>query len=183
MVLRGTFTSATTLAPREHTGGKSADNIQWCERRLLARIHKLTLDGFRKRVQPVSPAEYWNFLVHHQHLHPSTQVDSPLGVQQLVAQLQGFELPAGAWESRILSVRVKDYDPQWLDQLFMMGELVWGRLQPPRRDQDAGPSMATLSKTMPLSLARREDLPWLLPPERESAEHLARGNAAAGAFR
>lgn len=159
--------------------GRFSDENQWCERRLLTRIHKLTLDGLRKRVQPVTPTEYWNFLLHWQHVHPDAHVDGPLGVPQLVAQLQGFELPAGAWESRILAVRTKDYDPQWLDQQFLMGELVWGRLQPPRRDENDRPSMATLSKTMPLSLARREDLPWLLPPQRESAEKLARGNAAA----
>ncbi len=179
------------LAAREETEGNDAPSsptansrrakseAQWCERRLLARIHKLTLDGLRKRVQPVSPADFWNFLVHHQHVAAATQVDGPVGMQQLVAQLQGFELPAGAWESRILAARVKDYDPQWLDEQFLMGELVWGRLQPPQRDQERGPSMATLSKTMPLSLARREDLPWLLPPDRKSAETLARGDAQA----
>jgi ATP-dependent Lhr-like helicase len=159
--------------------GRFSGEDEWCERRLLTRIHKLTLDGLRKRVQAVTPAEYWAFLAHYQHVHPESQLDGPVGVQNLVAKLQGYELPAGAWERHILGPRMKDYDPQWLDQLFLMGELVWGRLQPPKRDQDAGPSMATLSKTVPLSFARREDLPWLLPPERESAERLARGNALA----
>lgn len=178
LVLRGNFTASDTTVEEQVVETNAADT-QWCERRLLARIHKLTLDGLRKRVQPVSPTEYWNFLAHYQHAHPQSRVETPVGVQQLVAQLQGYELPAGAWESRILALRVKGYEPQWLDQLFLMGEVVWGRLQPPRRDQSEGPSMATLSKTMPLSLARREDLPWLLPPGRESAEPLARGNALA----
>ncbi|HTN74827.1 MAG TPA: DEAD/DEAH box helicase, partial [Pirellulaceae bacterium] len=167
LVLRGRFSSIG-----EH------DEIEWCERRLLARIHKLTLDGLRKRIQPVEPADYWNYLTRHQRLEPAHRASGPVGVREVVAQLQGFELPAGAWESRLLAARVQDYDPQWLDQLFLMGELMWGRLQPPRRDEDAGPSMATLSRMMPLSLALREDLPWLLPPDRQSAEPLARGNAS-----
>jgi ATP-dependent Lhr-like helicase len=76
-------------------------------------------------------------------------------------------MPAGAWE-RVLAARLADYDPLWLDQLFLSGEVVWGRLRPPRRGEEDGPSMATLSRTMPISLVLREDLGWLLPPERDA---------------
>ena len=80
--------------------------------------------------------------------------------------MQGFELPAGVWESKVLAPRLADYDPQWLDHLFLSGELVWGRLRPPQRDEEDGPGMAALTRSMPISLALREDLPWLLPDER-----------------
>ena len=82
-------------------------------------------------------------------------------------QLQGFELAAGAWERLILAPRVKNYDPHWLDELFLGGELVWGRLRPPKRsDDDDAPNVAALTRAIPISLAFREDLPWLLPPDR-----------------
>ena len=86
-------------------------------------------------------------------------------------------MPAGAWESRVLAARVADYDSQWLDHLFLAGEAMWGRLRPPRRDESDGPSMAALTRTVPISLLLREDLAWLLPDDRTSGENFARGNA------
>ena len=150
--------------------------VQWCDRRLLARIHRLTIDGLRRRIQPVNAQEFLRFLIQH---HGLTQVDrtGPLGVQQSIQQLQGFELPAGAWEYPVLAARIKDYDPAWLDQLFLSGELVWGRLRPPERDEEAGPSRVPLTRAMSMALVRREDLPWLLPKDRVALERHCRGNA------
>lgn len=168
-VLRGKF-----AAP---SAGNS-DEVQWCDRRLLARIHRLTLDGLRRRIQPVEPADFLRFLVHHHHLDSYQLWGGPVGVREAVAQLKGFEMPAGAWEQSVLAARVGDYDPQWLDNLFLSGEVVWGRLRPPRRDEADGPSMAALTRMVPLSLALRDDLPWLLPQDRADTSAVTRGNAA-----
>ncbi|MEX2174520.1 MAG: DEAD/DEAH box helicase, partial [Pirellulaceae bacterium] len=141
-------------------------NVEWCERRLLARIHRLTLDGLRRRIEPVPPETYWQYLLAHHHLVGDGQRQGELGLREAIAQLQGFELPAGVWESKVLAPRLAQYDPQALDHLFLAGELVWGRLRPPKRDEEAGKGMAALTRNMPISLALREDLPWLLAPER-----------------
>jgi ATP-dependent Lhr-like helicase len=87
-------------------------------------------------------------------------------------------MPAGAWERGVLPARVNDYDPAWLDQLSFSGELVWGRLQPPRRGEDDGPSAAAITRAVPISLCLRSSLGWLLPAERPSLESFARSNAA-----
>jgi ATP-dependent helicase Lhr and Lhr-like helicase len=145
---------------------------------LLARIHRLTLSGLRRQIQPVEPREFLNFLCHHQHLAPASHWGGPVGVREAVAQLQGFELPAGAWEDRVLAARVGEYDPVWLDQLFLAGEVVWGRLNPPRRDDEAPPSMAMLTRVVPISLLVREELAGLLAPERGPAGVPLRWGAA-----
>ncbi len=163
VVLRGRFTPAA----QSHDKNAADAPVEWCERRLLARIHRRTLDGLRKRIQPVEPADYWRFLVRWQHVGEESW-GGPVGARETVAQLQGFELPAGAWEGRVLAARLADYNSDWLDQLFMAGEVVWGRLRPPRREAEDGPSMAGLTRTMPISLTLREDLHWLLPSDREA---------------
>ena len=112
----------------------------------------------------------------HQRLSNDNHWAGPLGVREAIGQLQGFEMPAGAWE-QVLAARVADYDPQWLDQLFLSGEAMWGRLRPPRRDESDGPSMAALTRTVPISLLLREDLPWLLPTDRPDVAAFARPNA------
>ncbi|MEO8495596.1 MAG: DEAD/DEAH box helicase, partial [Planctomycetota bacterium] len=92
-----------------------------------------------------------------------------VGVREAIGQLQGFEIPAGAWETKILSARCQDYDPQWLDHLFMAGEVAWGRLRTPKRDEATGKFAAAMTRSMPISLVLREDLPWLLTAEREAS--------------
>ncbi len=179
VVLRGQFVAesdeASENAPDQQSAGDGAetpspaDDVQWCDRRLLARIHRLTLDGLRRRIQPVEPADFVRFLLAHHGIGVETVPSGPLRLRQTIAQLEGFELPAGAWEHHVLAPRIDDYDPQWLDQLFLSGEVVWGRLRPPRRDESDGPSMAMLTRTVPISLSLRDDLPWLLPPDRADA--------------
>jgi ATP-dependent Lhr-like helicase len=172
LVMRGRFTEAA-----QHAGASDAATIEWCERRLLARIHRMTLDGLRKQIQSVEPAQFMQFLTHHQHVEREQTWGGAVGVREAIAQLQGFELPAGAWEQRVLATRVGDYDPQWLDHLFLSGEVVWGRLSPPVRGAEEGPSMAAMTRSVPISLVLREDLPGLLSPERTSAAQWARPNA------
>jgi ATP-dependent helicase Lhr and Lhr-like helicase len=160
-VLRGRFTAGAgdVAAPSEAR--------EWCERRLLARIHRLTLDGARRKIQPVSPEDFWRFLAVHQGLAPGAQREGPAGLRETLAQLQGFEAPAAAWEADLLSGRVKEYDPDWLDGLSFSGEMAWGRLNAPRRSEEetAPVSGGGLTRVVPLSLVLREDLPWLLKTE------------------
>ena len=156
LVLRGSFSQAPSAA----TDGRPTE---WCDRRLLARIHRMTMAGLRAQIRPVEPEVYLAFLARHHRLTGSLRWGGPVGAREAIAQLQGFELPAGAWESRVLAARMAQYDPAWLDSLFLSGEVVWGRMNPPRRDEDARPSAAGLSRVVPISLMLREDLPALLP--------------------
>jgi ATP-dependent helicase Lhr and Lhr-like helicase len=100
----------------------------WCDRRLLARIQRYTLERLRAEIEPVSGSVYRRFLLAWQHVLPDHQLEGPAGVARVVAQLAGFELPSVAWEKRVLAARVKGYRPDWLDQLALSGEIAWGRL-------------------------------------------------------
>ena len=172
VVMRGKFSESSRFGVQGSEGA-----IEWCERRLLARIHRLTLDGLRRRIEPVAPEVYWQYLLEHQHVTESNQLQGDLGLREVIAQLEGFELPAGVWEHKVLAVRMQEPDSQWLDHLFLSGELVWGRLRPPKRDENDAPGMAAMTRSMPISLALREDLPWLLPEERPDVSAHA-GSAA-----
>jgi ATP-dependent Lhr-like helicase len=142
---------------------------QWCERRLLARIHRLTLDGLRRQIQPVEVADFIRFLLEHHHLTAVTRLTGRRALVDVIEQLQGCEIPAGAWEHEILSARLAEYDPAWLDELSLSGHVAWGRLQPPRRGDDA-PARALLTRVVPIALGFREDMNWLVPPARSAFE-------------
>ncbi|MGQ0550856.1 MAG: Lhr family helicase, partial [Armatimonadota bacterium] len=114
-VLRGRFTP----------GG---DELEWCERRLLSRIHRLTLGRLRREIEPVSTADFMRFLFRWQHVQPGTQLHGRDGVAQIIGQLQGLELPAPAWEEHVLPSRVRPYDPADLEYLCLSGTVTWGRL-------------------------------------------------------
>jgi len=103
---------------------------EWCDRRLLARIHRLTVDGLRRQIRPVNREEFMLFLARWQHVAPGTQLVGVRGLQQVLSQLQGFELPANAWETQILSKRIRKYSSEELDQLCMTGTIGWGRISP-----------------------------------------------------
>jgi ATP-dependent Lhr-like helicase len=131
-----------------------AEETEWCDRRLLARIHRATLDRLRKEIEPVTAADFMRFLFAWQHADPEYRVEGPLGVAAVAGLLQGFEVPAAAWESEIISLRVARYDPAWLDQLCLSGELVWMRLFPPADlDGHAGATRAS-----PISLLYRNQM-------------------------
>jgi ATP-dependent Lhr-like helicase len=145
-VLRGKF----------HPG---APELEWCDRRLLARIHRLTLNRLRAEIQPVSIAEYLRFLQVWQRADPEHNAEGPAGVQAVLELLDGFELPAAAWEPEVLALRVKDYSPQWLDQLCFTGHIGWGRLTAPQVQKSR--PFAPL-RSSPMALFSRENLPhWL----------------------
>ncbi len=128
---------------------------EWCERRLLARINRYTLKRLRAEIEPVSAADYLRFLARWQRLAPGEQMEGPDAVAAVIAQLEGFQAPAVAWETEILPARVTGYDPQWLDDLCRAGRVVWTRLDAPRveRERVAGPVRAT-----PVTLVMRRNL-------------------------
>jgi len=105
-------------------GGRQA----WCERRLLARIHRYTIDRLRQEIEPVPAAVFWRFLSSWQHADEEHRLEGPRGVAEVVRQLAGFEIPAAAWETSVLPSRVRGYRPDWLDQVTLTGEVVWGRI-------------------------------------------------------
>src|SRR5579859_397734 len=145
-VLRGNFTGSATPAPRspvelDATGQPGAavptQQTEWCERRLLARIHRLTVGMLRKQIEPVTAAAFMRWLKRWQHVAPGTQVSGERGTLEVLQQLQGFEIPANAWERQVLARRIVDYDPAWLDQLCLTGAVGWGRLSPHPATVDA----------------------------------------------
>jgi ATP-dependent Lhr-like helicase len=119
-VIRGHFTPGTS-------------EIEWCARRLLARIHSYTLNRLRQEIEPVSTSDFIRFLLAWQKVAPEHQMEGPDSVRALIEQLEGFEAPAAAWEGEILPARLLEYDPTWLDALCLAGEVVWARLTPPVR--------------------------------------------------
>ncbi|MGC2636473.1 MAG: DEAD/DEAH box helicase, partial [Acidobacteriaceae bacterium] len=92
-------------------------DVEWCERRILQRIHKRTLHTLRKQIEPVTPAVYMRFLLDWQHLGEQRQLSGEQGVLEALRGLEGFEAPAAEWERTILPQRVAAYDPRWLDAL------------------------------------------------------------------
>ena len=106
----------------------AGDAMEWCERGLLSRIHRLTLGRLRREIEAVSPADFFRFLLAWQHVQPGTQLHGRDGVRQVIAQLQGLELPGPAWERDVLPARIAEYDPRDLEQLCLAGEVAWGRL-------------------------------------------------------
>jgi ATP-dependent Lhr-like helicase len=179
-VLRGKFTPESI---RLTTDDELA--IEWCERRLLARIHRLTLEGLRKQIEPVPPEQFLRYLARHQHALPVSRLRGQAGLLEVIEQLQGFEAPAGHWEKYLLPTRVENYDPAWLDMLTLTGYVAWGRLCPTRRSEDRARPAKALTRNIPITLMLRRDLPWLLEKDpairgRQPPE-VARGAAAAPA--
>jgi len=121
----------------------------WCDRRLLARIHRYTVERLRREIEPVSAAQFLRFLGCWQHADPQHHLEGPRGVAAALVQLAGFEAPAAAWEASILPARVRGYKREWLDQLTASGEIVWGRFW--------GAGASAIRRT-PLTFAPREDL-------------------------
>jgi ATP-dependent Lhr-like helicase len=165
IVLRGRFTPEATRAD-----SKDDLTLEWCERRLLARIHRLTLEGLRKQIEPVLAEQFVRFAFSHQHVAPASRLRGQIGLLEAIEQLQGFEAPAGHWERHLLPARVEDYDPSWLDMLTLTGQVVWGRLCPRRRDEDRARPAKPLTRSIPITLMLRRDLPWLLSTARPAAE-------------
>jgi len=155
-----------------------AEGEEWCERRLLARIHRYTLDRLRREIEPVPQADYLRFLLAWQRLDPEEQAEGPESLHALLAQLEGFEAAAAAWEGELLPARMKEYDPAWLDALCLAGRYVWGRATAPDPEgaRKSGPVRAT-----PIALLSRGNLPlWreIAPPSDAAELDLSAGARA-----
>lgn len=176
-VLRGRFTPSARNTETE---------TEWCNRRLLARIHRMTLGRLRKEIEPVNSADFMRFLFSWQHVTRGTQLHGADGTLHILKQLQGYEISASAWEQDILPKRVSRYTPELLDQLCLSGEVMWGRLSPhpsfslPPESEPRGRRVRP-TRVAPITFFLREDTPWLLPPDfqRDGISHAARSVADA----
>ena len=164
--------------------------VEWCHRRLLARIHRLTIGRLRKEIEPVSAAEFIRFLFQWQHASPGARLHGEVGLLEVAKQLGGFEAAASAWESQILRVRLAKYEPEWLDRLCLSGAVMWGRLTPhPRLMQELSPlpgRRVVPTRVAPVSVFAREDAVALLAAAGEGMQHMdinARLGASAQAVR
>ncbi|MGC2734540.1 MAG: hypothetical protein WA212_11655, partial [Candidatus Acidiferrales bacterium] len=164
-ILRGQFTDS------------SHGTTERCDRRLLARIHRLTLGSLRKQIQPVTAAQFMRWLLRWQHLTPETKLLGERGTLEALQQLQGFEAPANAWEQQILARRIANYDPKVLDQLCLTGAVGWGRVSPhpaTLAENGGGIRRVVPTSTAPLTFFIREDSEWMI------SRHSTIGDETAG---
>ena len=151
-VLRGRFTA-------------DAASIEWCERRLLARIHRYTLGRLRREIEPASRSEFVRFLFEWQRVKPDDRREGDEALAGVIAELEGFAAPAAAWETEILPARIVGFTPDMLDRLCLAGRASWARLAPPVRET-AGRSFGPIRST-PIALfsrqGRRQASLWLAP--------------------
>jgi ATP-dependent Lhr-like helicase len=148
-VMRGHFTAGAD-APRED---------EWCERHLLARIHRYTIGRLRREIEPVEPRDFLRFLCDWQRVAPGARVNGPEALASVLTQLEGFEAPASAWESDLLPARVADYSIGWLDDLCTAGRVTWARLRNAPSDSGAGRN-APVRGTPIVLLPRRQLATW-----------------------
>jgi ATP-dependent Lhr-like helicase len=157
------------------------DEVEWCDRRLLQRIHRLTVGRLRREIAPLSPQDFMRFLFRWHHLDAESKLRGPAGVARVISLLQGFEAPAAAWERELIPSRMKQYVGEWLEHACFSGEVAWGRLTTrevappspaPRRGlpvEAPAPVKArrpTVTRAASLTFARRADLDWLLEAAR-----------------
>jgi ATP-dependent Lhr-like helicase len=144
---------------------------RWCARHVLVRLHVASRTRRRRHVEPASMADFVRFLACWQHVAPGTRAEGRAGLLAVIEQLQGLEVAAGEWERHVLPDRVAGYDPRWLDELCLAGDVAWGRLTPRADagggDDDAAPVVnrrgsSTPSPATPLAIVTRPDLVWLL---------------------
>ena len=165
-VLRGRFTD------------QAPEVVEWCDRRLLARIHRLTLGRLRKEIEPVTAAQFMRWLLRWQHLAPGTQLAGERGTLEVLQQLQGYEAPASAWEREILARRIKNYDGAVLDQLCLNGTIGWGRLSPhPAFLHEATDRNYRVipTKVAPVTFFLRDNVEWIFAEHRAAVTAEMRG--------
>ena len=163
-VLRGRFTP----------GRSGEDAVEWCDRRLLQRIHRLTVGRLRRDIEPLSPQDFMRFLFRWHHLEPDLKLRGHTGLAKAVSLLQGWEAPAASWELDLLPARMNGYQPDWLEKACWQGEVAWARmtlreprpLSGPRRGVDTSPAElrrpVAPGRNALLTFARREELEWML---------------------
>ncbi len=160
-ILRGRFRPA----PQD-------SEIEWCNRRILARIHRLTLSRLRREIEPVTASQFYAFLFRWQHAGAGAQLHGADGLLEIIRQLQGYEAPASAWEPRLLAERIARYEPGLLDELCLSGEVMWARVSPHPALEDPERRVRP-SRIAPISFFLREDAEWLLDNARKEEPHTA----------
>ena len=180
---------AEGFAMRGHFTDMAAD--EWCERRLLARIHRYTVKRLRAEIEPVQAREFIRFLCEWQHVLPEARMQGSDALAAVLAQLEGFEAPAAAWETEVLPSRMVEYEPQWLDEHCRAGRVIWARLAArmsqsaaqgadPDRGRGASPVRST-----PITLLSRRNVPlWAALTDQSDLAHLtSRGQVVADFLR
>lgn len=172
-VLRGTFRPREAFPSSQTRDAKL--EIEWCDRRLLARIHRRTVLTLRREIQTVSASDFMRFLFRWQHVAPTAKLHGEPGLQTVLEQLAGFEAAASAWEPHVLRSRIADYRPDTLDYLCLRGIITWGRLTPPTPDHNLlgvkQKKRVIPTSLAPISLFPRNDADWLLGLARKEPKH------------
>ena len=161
-----------------------AGSEEWCERRLLARIHHYTVKRLRAEIEPVSARDFMRFLFAWQRVGAARMEGTDaLGV--VVSQLEGFEAAAGAWESEILPARLKGYESDWLDDLCLAGRATWARLRPINARLNGSESKPSPVRSTPITLlSRRHASLWSsLSPKADGAAPSPAAQAVASYIR
>jgi len=184
--MRGRYTSIAegSTAKGSTAEGPNGAEEEWCERRLLARIHRYTVKRLRAEVEPVTARDFIRFLCDWQRVLPESRMQGSDGLAAVLAQLEGFEAPAGAWESEILPSHIAEYDPSWLDEHCRAGRFVWSRLSargaPRDADSDSVRGASPVRSTPIVLLARRNVAAWsALAGRADAAQLTSRARAVA----
>ena len=167
--MRGLFTAAA-----------SAADAEWCERRLLARIHRYTVKRLRAEIEPIEARDYLRFLFEWQRVTPAGRMEGPDSVGAILAQLEGFEAAASAWETEILPERISEYEPAWLDEQCLAGRFLWTRLAARRSDPER--RAAPVRATPVVLLARRNQKIWTALSGEPQAVQLSAGAQRVGEY-
>jgi ATP-dependent Lhr-like helicase len=167
-VMRGRFSS----------GGNEEE---WCDRRLLSRIHHYTLRRLRAEIEPVAAKDFLRFLFQWHRVTEDARLEGPDAMTVAVGTLEGFEAPAGAWETEILPARIKGYEPSWFDELCLSGRLSWARLTPATGGKDKD-RVASPVRTTPIAVMERRSAPLWMALAGDSKSNLEPSPRAATVF-
>jgi ATP-dependent Lhr-like helicase len=175
---------AQGFAMRGHFTAQSVEE-EWCERRLLARIHRYTVKRLRAEIEPVPARDFLRFLCEWQRVMPAARMQGSDALAAVLAQFEGFESPAGAWETEVLPSRITEYEPQWLDEHCRAGRFIWTRLaaRSGARAEDSGGRGASPIRSTPIVFLARRNVPlWSLLADQSDTAHLTSKAQAVAEF-
>jgi ATP-dependent Lhr-like helicase len=179
--MRGRFTAASA-----QENAQAGAQEEWCERRLLARIHRYTVKRLRAEIEPVTARDFLRFLSEWQRVLPGARMQGSDALAAILAQLEGFESPAGAWETEVIPSRITEYEPQWLDENIRAGRFIWTRLAArsggSRGDESAARGAAPVRSTPIVLLARRNAPLWSMFADHSDPAHLTSRAQAVAEF-
>jgi ATP-dependent Lhr-like helicase len=158
---------------------------EWCERRLLARIHRYTVKRLRAEIEPVTARDFLRFLSEWQRVLPGARMQGSDALAAVLAQLEGFESPAGAWETEVIPSRINEYEPQWLDENIRAGRFIWTRLaaRSGQRGEDSAARNASPIRSTPIVLLARRHAPlWSMFADQSDPAHLTSRAQAVAEF-